>query len=84
MTPTPLNIYNTIAVFQMDLRPFSVSATVTEVTAMFGRCSTDEVQIVTTAVQHLNVDGPSTAVCSPAETDPLGDFAVLHRGVGTL
>ena len=51
---------------------------------MFGRCSTDEVQIVTTAVQHLNVDGPSTAVCSPAETDPLGDFAVLHRGVGTL
>ena len=48
--------------FQMDLRPFSVSATVTEVTAMFGRCSTGEVQIVTTAVQHLNVDGPSTAV----------------------
>jgi len=51
---------------------------------MFRGCSSEVIQEVIPAVKYFNVDGPSTAVRAPVETDLSGDFAFRYCWMSTV
>ena len=60
----------------------SVRAAITEITAR--RCSMDVIEVVATAVLHLNIDGPMAAFPIIGKTDLSCHIAFVSLGMSSV